>query len=205
MLTDDKGRATGVAVLRQATAGSQTQTADLVVVSARGDGIGPAAAQFEVEAVPDGPRQPQRLGRPQPAGPRVLRRVGPLRGRGLRRCRRRRDDRDLRFQPRHTRACAAAACSPTSSSACRTCSAATGRDGAPRWGRAHKDVPAAVLQAQHQRDRTGAGDAGLRVPRRAGSRSEGPLGHPGGAHLGHQASARPRDRAGSWRRRPRRG
>ena len=52
------------------------QTADLVVVSCSADRNRAAAAELEIEAVPDRRGQPQRLGRPQPPGPRLCRRWG---------------------------------------------------------------------------------------------------------------------------------
>ena len=99
----------------------------------RGDRVGAAAAPLEEPAPPERPRQPPRLGGPQPQRPHLHRRRRLLRAGDLRRRRPRRLHLGLRLQPRHAGAAPAAACSPTSSSACPTSSRTTSRRG-PRRG-----------------------------------------------------------------------
>ena len=100
VLLDDRGRARGVALLRRerpaagaaggrrGRRGCATESARLLLLS-------------KSRLHPNGPRQPPRLGGPQPEGPHVHRRGRFLRAGRLRRRRPRRLHRDLRLQPRH--------------------------------------------------------------------------------------------------------
>ena len=102
ILTDERGRATGVAYF-DADDRLREQTADLVIVSAAAVESARLLLNSKSKTAPDGPRQPLRLGGAQPAGPHLHGRLGPLRVRDVRRHRPRREHRDLRLQPRQPR------------------------------------------------------------------------------------------------------
>ncbi len=130
VLIDDARARHGRRLLRRERP-AQEQPADLVVVSGGGDRVGAAAPPLEEPPPPERPRQPPRLGGPEPQGHTYTGAVGLLRAGDLRR----RRPRGLHLRSATTttarRACGAGACSPTSSSACPTSSRTTSRRGRP--------------------------------------------------------------------------
>ena len=127
-----------------------------------------------------------------------------FRGGRLRRSRAGRGHRDLRLQPwqsglkrrRHARERVHPAADPVSRHAAARHAA---------LGKGAQGRDAQVLSPHHRGAGSDAGDAALGLARAARPQGEGPVGHPGAAHLRRQAPAHPRDRHGPCRARPRRG
>jgi choline dehydrogenase-like flavoprotein len=145
VVVDDHGRARGVKYF-DASDRAHYQTADLVVVAGAAIETARLLLNSKSKLFPDRRRQPPRLGRPQSPVARLRRRPRPLRPGHLRRRRPRRDDRDQRFQPRHSPASGAAAPSATNSPACPTRSPTPARP-APRAGARRTRITSASFSA----------------------------------------------------------
>ena len=187
VLTDDKGRATGVAYFDERRAVRRRRPPISSSCPASATEIGPAAAELEVEAV----------SRPASAtattGSVATCRDMPTAARGA--CSRTRST-TTSGPARRSRS----AISTTASRAARRrhagqrvhppavpVHAATGPP-ARRAGAARTRISSGRTSSAASACRARAGDAGVRLPRRGRSRREGPLGHPGGAHLGRDGT-----------------
>ena len=168
VLVDDRGRATGVAYFDEndRLAGADGGRGRRV---RRGDRVGAAAAPLEEPAPPQRPRQPPRLGGPQPQRAHLHRRGRPLRAGDLRRHRPRRLHRDLRLQPRHAgpagRRHARQRVHPPALPVLERPAAGT-----PSWGQAHKDFMRRYYRRNIDDPGPHAGDADLGRPRASSTR-----------------------------------
>ena len=168
--------------------------------------VGAPAAPLEEPALPERPRQPLRLGGPQPA------RDTPTPAPSASSSRRpTTTSAPASASPSATTTTAtpgspAAACSPTSSSACPSSSRAPSRPGIPSLGQGAQGLHAALLPAQHRRRGPDAGHPDLgRAASQLDPHGEGLLGHPRGAPLRGPPPALDRDRRTTRRREPRSG
>ena len=166
VLTDARGRATRRRLLRRErpAAGAAGRRRRRLV---RGDRVGAAAAPLEEPALPERPRQPPRLGRPQPARPHLHGRRRLLRAGDLRRHRPGRVHLGLRLQPRHAgarrRRHARERVHPPADPVLGRPAARARR----RWGKAHKDFMRRYYRRNIARDGPDPGDADLGRPRRS--------------------------------------
>ena len=150
VVVDDRGRARGVRYF-DAEAEPSSRRPTWSWSPARRDRNRPAPAQLEVQALSQRRRQQPRLGRPQPPGPRLLRRLRAVRGR------------DLTTKPGPGRPSpsaisttatpdwSAAACCATSSSALPYLFSNMRPPGAAALGQGAQGLPAPLLQTQRLR------------------------------------------------------